>query len=230
MLSLDVFKSLKGTVIKWSQQRHAANHNWEHDETFSNSWAHGAPTSTQSMPKWRVTVAHHSYTVAEDGFGPARKSLGAAEVRCTCLKTGPRVGDDNLDGMGTKARRPSGCTQFRVRSCQICLEHSQFISIWGSKLVRIVRSTGRFLRRWIPPNCWLLEFGPCCCNSTQVILSHSFSICCHGSLILYHHKRKGQTTKVSKPCISRNNVRVTIGKFTIDGWCMWCKPSKYGSG
>ena len=117
MLSLDVFKSLKGTVIKWSQQRHAANHNWEHDETFSNSWAHGAPTSTQSMPKRRVTVAHHSYTVAEDGFGPARKSLGAAEVRCTCLKTGPRVGDDNLDGMDTKARRPSGCTQFRVRSC-----------------------------------------------------------------------------------------------------------------
>ena len=106
----------------------------------------------------------------------------------------------------------------------------QFISIWGSKLVRIVRSTGRFLRRWIPPNCWLLEFGPCCCNSTQVILSHSFSICFHGSLILSHHRRKGQTTKVSKPYISRNNVRVTISKFTIDGWCMWCKPSKYGSG
>ena len=93
----------------------------------------------------------------------------------------------------------------------------QFISIWGSKLVRIVRSTGRFLRRWIPPNCWLLEFGPCCCNSTQVILSHSFSICFHGSLILSHHRRKGQTTKVSKPCISKNNVRVTISKFTMMG-------------
>ena len=53
----------------------------------------------QCMPKWRVTVAHHSYTVAEDGFGPARKSLGTPEVRCTCLKMGPTVADDNLDGM-----------------------------------------------------------------------------------------------------------------------------------
>ena len=25
----------------------------------------------QSMPKWLGTAAHHSYTVAEDGFGPA---------------------------------------------------------------------------------------------------------------------------------------------------------------
>ena len=53
----------------------------------------------QSMPKWLGTVAHHSYALAEAGFGLVHKSLGAADVRCTCLKMGPRVGDDNLDGM-----------------------------------------------------------------------------------------------------------------------------------
>ena len=53
----------------------------------------------QCMPKWLGTAAHHPDALARAGVGPARKNLGAAEVRCNCLEMGPTVADDNLDGM-----------------------------------------------------------------------------------------------------------------------------------
>ena len=51
----------------------------------------------QSMPKWRVTVAHHPDALAKSCFSFAQKSLGVAEVRCPCLKAVSTVADDNLD-------------------------------------------------------------------------------------------------------------------------------------